>query len=218
MDSNFRRTGKTLAKRWGVNVKYSLYRETGDWYHQLKRFPGALFDANGYVIFETEESFRTCPQLRIKQDVNIPDGITSIPGYVLVRVDGVEDISKTKNYHSYERAVGNTQEGAVHEVLMTRYERDPRARKACILHYGTKCFVCDMSFEQKYGSIGIGFIHIHHLKPLSQFGGPIDIDPIKDLRPVCPNCHAMLHKGDPVFSIEELKNIISKSSQTSASN
>jgi 5-methylcytosine-specific restriction protein A len=60
-----------------------------------------------------------------------------------------------------------------------------------------------------YGKIGDGYIHVHHLTPLNALKGkPQKIDPIKDLRPVCPNCHEMLHKTDPPYTIERLKEII----------
>ena len=56
---------KTLATRWGLNVRHAHYRKTGNWYHQLLVFPGALLDADGYVIFDTEQAFQSCPQLQI---------------------------------------------------------------------------------------------------------------------------------------------------------
>jgi 5-methylcytosine-specific restriction protein A len=44
---------------------------------------------------------------------------------------------------------------------------------------------------------------------LAQVGGEYQVDPIADLRPVCPNCHAMLHSRRPTpLSIAELKRII----------
>ncbi|MFQ5751629.1 MAG: hypothetical protein ACE5HI_06480 [bacterium] len=52
--------GRTLNKKWQVGAKHALYRKTGDWYHKLNKFPGALFDAYGYVIFETEKEFYSC--------------------------------------------------------------------------------------------------------------------------------------------------------------
>src|SRR3974377_358997 len=60
--------GKELAKSWGLRVQQALYRKTGDWYHRLTKFPGALLDADGYVIFESEEAFKACLQLRIGKD------------------------------------------------------------------------------------------------------------------------------------------------------
>lgn len=101
-------------------------------------------------------------------------------------------------------------EGTVAQVLVNRYERDPKARKKCIVEYGAICQVCDMDFEATYGTIGEGFIHVHHIKQISDVGEAYEIDPVKDLIPVCPNCHAMLHKRRPPFSIEELKNILNE--------
>jgi hypothetical protein len=95
-------------------------------------------------------------------------------------------------------------EGAAQEVRVNRYERDPRARQACLDHWGTTCSVCSMSFAKLYGPLGEGFIHVHHLLPLSELGEDYEIDPVKDMRPVCPNCHAMLHCRRPPLLIEEL--------------
>jgi predicted HNH restriction endonuclease len=100
-------------------------------------------------------------------------------------------------------------EGAAKQVTLNAYERDARAREACLRHYGTNCSVCGFNFEQQYGEIGEGYIHVHHLTPLSQVRREYRPDPVNDLRPVCPNCHAMLHRRkNPPYSIEELKSII----------
>ena len=96
-------------------------------------------------------------------------------------------------------------EGASRTVAVNAYERDPRARKACIAHYGTTCCVCGLDFGLVYGERGQGFIHVHHLVPLAKIGKGYVVDPLKDLRPVCPNCHAMLHRGTEVLSVEDLK-------------
>ena len=96
------------------------------------------------------------------------------------------------------------QEGAVHRVWVNRYERDPKARDKCIEHHGTRCAVCELDFERRYGEIGKGFIHVHHLRPLSRLKSKYRLDPLKHLVPVCPNCHAMLHRRDPPYDIEQL--------------
>ncbi len=97
--------------------------------------------------------------------------------------------------------------GAVRQVLINAYERDPEARKKCIQYHGTSCAVCGLNFEERYGSIGRGFIHVHHRKPLAT-REIYQLDPIKDLVPVCPNCHSMLHSSDPPLSIEQLKALV----------
>jgi hypothetical protein len=68
-----------LNKKWNVGAVQAHYRETGDWYIKLARFPAALFDANGYVFFATEEAYRTSPYLQIGKQVSVPNGISSMP-------------------------------------------------------------------------------------------------------------------------------------------
>jgi len=96
-------------------------------------------------------------------------------------------------------------EGASQQITVNSYERNAKARSACIEHYGAKCIVCGFDFQGKYGEIGKDFIHVHHTKPLGEIGSEYKVDPINDLRPVCPNCHAMLHRRKPPFSINELR-------------
>ena len=97
-------------------------------------------------------------------------------------------------------------EGAVRRVSFDKYERDPKLRQQCLDYYGFDCVVCGLNFETAYGEIGRGFIHVHHLVPLAAKPGPRLVDPIRDLRPVCPNCHAMLHKTNPPIPVEDLRN------------
>lgn len=104
-----------------------------------------------------------------------------------------------------ELPLGPYREGAVRRVLVNIYERDRAARQACVAHYGTQCSVCGLDFKDRYGSLGVGFIHVHHVVPLSELGPEYELDPIRDLRPVCPNCHAMLHRRRPSLSITEVR-------------
>lgn len=96
-------------------------------------------------------------------------------------------------------------EGAAVQVLVNRYERNARARTACIEKWGVRCVVCGFDFEERYGPLGKGFANVHHLTDLSLVGDGYRVNPTEDLRPVCPNCHAMLHRQVPAFSIQELK-------------
>lgn len=95
-------------------------------------------------------------------------------------------------------------EGAVKTVTVNAYERNHVARQRCIEHHGDKCSVCGFHFELRYGPVGKGLIHVHHLRPLAEIGQAYKVDPVKDLRPVCPNCHAMLHRREPPYTIDEL--------------
>jgi 5-methylcytosine-specific restriction protein A len=98
-------------------------------------------------------------------------------------------------------------EGAKRTITVNLYERSHVARHTCIAYWGTSCTVCGFNFEAHYGKVGEGFIHVHHLIPLSSIGDTYELNPVEDLRPVCPNCHAMLHKKNPPYDIEDLKDI-----------
>lgn len=99
--------------------------------------------------------------------------------------------------------------GSVTQVLINAYERDPKARSECIAIHGFSCAACKMSFEQRYGGIGRGFIHVHHKKQLSSCE-IYHLNPGSDLVPVCPNCHAMLHTSYPPLEIAELREILER--------
>jgi hypothetical protein len=99
-------------------------------------------------------------------------------------------------------------EGAVRQVLINAYERNPEARRCCIEHYGARCFICNFDFGKTYGKQGQGYIHVHHLRNLSEIGEAYEVNPITDLRPVCPNCHAMIHRQVPAYSIDDIKTML----------
>jgi hypothetical protein len=105
-------------------------------------------------------------------------------------------------------------EGNVDQILVNRYERDPAVRKECIAYHGTKCSICKFDFVATYGEFMRGFIHVHHLKSLAQVGKIHKVDPIKDLRPVCPNCHAAIHhRLSPPYSILDIKKFLRRASR-----
>ena len=110
------------------------------------------------------------------------------------------------DYHSTEII-----EGAKKLTYSVKYERSKVNRDNAIKIHGYNCKVCDFNFKKVYGEIGEGFIHVHHVKPLYELDEEVVINPQTDLVPVCPNCHAMIHRfKDKVFTIDELKKFISK--------
>lgn len=102
-------------------------------------------------------------------------------------------------------------EGAAKTIAVNAYERNSKARSACIKHYGAVCVVCNFNFEAAYGAIGKGFINVHHIVPLAEIRREYELDPIRDLIPVCPNCHAIIHLTQPAMSIEELRSCLATS-------
>lgn len=100
-------------------------------------------------------------------------------------------------------------EGMRLRVELNKYERNLQAREACLRAHGTTCAVCGMNFARVYGPEFAGIIEVHHKVPISEIGEKYVVDPVKDLIPVCPNCHAALHsKKGGVYTVEELKSII----------
>jgi predicted HNH restriction endonuclease len=101
-------------------------------------------------------------------------------------------------------------EGERQRVYLSKIERDPALRKMAISIHGTRCFACDMSFGERYGATAKEFIHIHHKHPLSLTQGPTAVDARLDLAPLCPNCHAVVHLGQKLLSINEVRQLMGK--------
>ena len=100
-------------------------------------------------------------------------------------------------------------EGASKTITVNAYERSREARAKCIEHHGWACGVCGYDMAKLYGTLGQGVIHVHHLRELAALGKEYKVDPIIDLRPVCPNCHAILHTSSPAMTIKQLRKVLS---------
>ncbi len=95
-------------------------------------------------------------------------------------------------------------EGGANRRSYLIFDRSRKAREECIRHFGPVCVVCGFDFSKHYGQQFAGTIHVHHLVEISTRYGQYQINPIRDLRPVCPNCHTTLHAKDPAYTIEEM--------------
>ena len=99
-------------------------------------------------------------------------------------------------------------EGTQQATLKAREEakRSFMARKNCLELMGTACLICGFDSEKTYGMPGI--VEVHHLHPLAD-GGERITDPSKDLIPVCPNCHRILHSRDTgVYTPNEVRRMM----------
>ena len=114
-----------------------------------------------------------------------------------------EEISESEAFH----------EGVRRKITVNAYERNQDARDECLNYYYYKCAVCEQYMSKIYGEVAEKLIHVHHLKPLSEVKEGYEVDPIKDLRPVCPNCHAVIHLRKPPYTIEEVKDFLEKARQ-----
>lgn len=75
-------TGKKLSNVLNIDSHHSLYRKDGLWYHHLKLFPGVLFDINGYIVFNSQEIYKTYHNLQHAKDLHVINGISSLNGYI----------------------------------------------------------------------------------------------------------------------------------------
>jgi hypothetical protein len=169
---------------------------------QWTYFVRSLTDAIPYR--DLKLSFRVQTKTRIKDELNA----RRIVDMLRVRTWGIA--SPSDDERTFPEQVLRTSkfvEGAVQTIIVNRYERDPEARQRCIEHYGAHCQVCSFDFEEAYGELGEGFIHVHHLLPLASIGAEYVVDPVKHLRPVCPNCHAMLHRMEDPSRLDLLQHL-----------
>jgi hypothetical protein len=118
-----------------------------------------------------------------------------VAGYMAKEFLAIEEVTEPERFI----------EGATKRISVNYYERSPDARKQCVAHYGAICVACGFDFEKTYGEIGKAFIHVHHVVPLSDLKSSYEVDPIKDLCPVCANCHAMIHRVNPALSIGQIR-------------
>jgi predicted HNH restriction endonuclease len=102
-------------------------------------------------------------------------------------------------------------EGAVRSVVVNAYERNPVARARCIEAHGAVCAVCGFNFKLVYGEAADGYIHVHHLRPLAALAQEYEVDPVNDLRPVCPNCHSVIHLANPPYTLEQVQAMLQSS-------
>lgn len=113
-----------------------------------------------------------------------------------------QEIEEEQEFHSRV-------EGSLSSYYGVRYERDSKLRLQSIAIHGLTCKGCGFDFEKAYGEYAKGYIHVHHLLPISEFGKPKEVDPETDLVTLCANCHAVIHRRrDSTLSLSELKGMV----------
>lgn len=138
--------------------------------------------------------------------VGVRSSGTEIPTEVAARLEVAwEQLCGPRLFPDEVSATIRLMEGTRSTIQVNAYERNPWARRLCLAAHGTTCCVCAFDFGAVYGPAAEGFIHVHHLRPLSEIAEEYQVDPVNDLRPVCPNCHAVIHRRTPPYSIEEVR-------------
>lgn len=75
-----------------------------------------------------------------------------------------------------------------------------------------RCEACGFDFEKAYGEYGKEFCEVHHLVPLHKSDG-ITKTELSELAIVCSNCHRIIHRTNPMPTIQELKKVIREHQQ-----
>ena len=151
---------------------------------------------NSYKLRITKSPI--CDENELFDEVKITSSWVSIVAGMMLSLLNIDQIYLSER-----------KEGGVNRIEVNRYERNPINRELCLSAKGYQCAICGFDFQKTYGDIGEKYIHVHHIVPVSKMSEQYMIDPIRDLIPVCPNCHAMLHRQDPPYHPEQLAEIIS---------
>lgn len=99
-------------------------------------------------------------------------------------------------------------EGAPLLVSHLRRERSRKlveAKKAAVLGAtgSLACEVCSFDFARVYGAWGERFCEVHHKIPIAAADASI-FTRLEDLAVLCSNCHRVIHRVDPMPSVETL--------------
>lgn len=100
------------------------------------------------------------------------------------------------------------EEGAAKQVWARKYERSRFNRNLAIQIHGLTCLGCGFNFEKFYGIVGDGIVEIHHLEPVHLMEAVRVVDPRTELVPLCSNCHTLVHKIDPPYTLRELQHFV----------
>jgi hypothetical protein len=194
-----------LNEVWGIGAAQVRYSDDGHWYATLKRFPAALLDAHGYVLFETEEEYRSSAYLHIGKQISVPKpGISAIPGYVRV-ADSDATLRLDVDIHTFAAT-----EGRRRLVLHLQRERNQavvRQRKKQA--ESLDCEVCGFSFARTYGRAASDYCEVHHLLPWSEVEETTRTR-MEDLAILCANCHRVVHLRNPPYTLKQIRRMLAK--------
>jgi predicted HNH restriction endonuclease len=165
------------------------------------------------VPFKTEEGYLEVIPASLK-DNYWRNGVRQISKAVYDKIVNNTDLSSSQekfNDHEQNDLITILIEGGKKKVYTTVYERNRKLRDLAVRHHGYSCMACGFNFKEHYGEWGEGYIHVHHLKPVSTNAKEVMVDPVKDLVVVCANCHSMIHRRkSTILTIKDIQTIITK--------
>jgi hypothetical protein len=199
-------------KMWGDETKPVMlfltcsYATNKRWHEIHERYPD----------FAPTTEFRRIDFNRATHRVEVADDFID---YLLGKQQGTEqldsensqsyvDIPAMTSYSVKKTEITNDHqyvEGFDREIAANKYERNPAVVREAKAIHGDTCIVCGFNFGVAFGDYGKGFIEAHHLYPVSE--GERHTNPATDITVLCSNCHRMIHRGDRILTVDELKDI-----------
>lgn len=208
------RNNAQLADHYWYNVQRDLLNSNVQYVVCVAGYEGIYSIPMGIISKCAEEGNLS----REKNELNYKLKLKRFSGTMCLCLTNSKEpipIEQFQVYHQYyekTNEIGLEQadllsEGTKKAVIVNAYERNSIARKKCIDHYGVKCQVCGFDFAETYGADFEGLIEVHHIIPISSIRSEYAVDPIKDLIPLCSNCHTAIHKriDGRSLTIEELR-------------
>ena len=100
-------------------------------------------------------------------------------------------------------------EGVLKLVQHLRRERNAKLiahKKALVLKETGRlaCEACGFDFAERYSKLGQQFCEVHHKRALGYRTRP-SATKLTDLAVLCSNCHRMIHRTNPMESVEKFK-------------
>lgn len=188
-------------------------RDANEWRHLVDRLP-AIRSKGRLRVLVGENAFAPAMPVELAA-ASVPESDNATKGWSIDdgAVDRILSLSgateaEERNLPDQGEVFTGFVEGATKWVLVNRFERNRRARDACLAHWGTVCVVCETGLAEVYGPLAAKVVHVHHLVPLAEIGAEYTVNPVEHLRPVCPNCHAVIHAANPPLTISAVQDLL----------
>jgi hypothetical protein len=214
--------GKQRIVGWYTNATVHRYLQRSPLGRQCNVTDGQRVEFNieapepGAVLLKVPERIFQVPRARGfmgQANVGFMDSDEAVPFLATVKTYiSAESVRRANSAFRFPEEVMHEHyvEGAIRQVYVNAFERDARAREACLQHFGRRCQICGCAMSDIYGPLVNGLIHVHHVKPLSSVRRATEVDPIRDMIPVCPNCHAVAHSIEPPYTPTQIKDMMAK--------
>ncbi len=205
---------KILSESWnrtangGASGKYTRAREhirlveEEGWELQIfEQIKGGEHDTGAWKIGSIVPTLKKCGLVKIGED--------------WLAVDPEVDTPQIAEEEESPTEPPKMLEGGMVQIVVNAWERNPDARAECVAHHGATCCICGFNYAKVYGAWGEGYIHAHHLIPVSERGGTYVVDPVHDMVTVCANCHSMIHRRRGTLSLDELRALMAAAADAS---